>query len=58
VALTGAGRTAVDRAVADHVANEQRLLSALDDDQLDQLDGLLRTLLAAHDPGAGADAAR
>lgn len=47
VALTAAGRERVDAAVTDHVANEERLLSALSHDDRIQLDELLRKLLRA-----------
>jgi DNA-binding MarR family transcriptional regulator len=46
VELTAEGRAAVDGAVAEHVANEQRLLAALDPDEVAELDRLLRKLLA------------
>ncbi|OLF12299.1 MarR family transcriptional regulator [Actinophytocola xinjiangensis] len=46
VALTTAGRELIDRAFTDHMANEHRLLAALDADQASQLEGLLRTWLA------------
>jgi DNA-binding MarR family transcriptional regulator len=45
VALTDRGHELVDRAVVDHLANEERLLSALDADEREQLAGLLRKLL-------------
>jgi DNA-binding MarR family transcriptional regulator len=45
VALTDRGREVVDAAVADHLANEQRLLGALDAREREQLASLLRTLL-------------
>jgi DNA-binding MarR family transcriptional regulator len=54
VRLTHRGRTVVDRALEDHVANEQRHLSALAATERKALDGLLRKLLAelerSHDP--------
>lgn len=46
VSLTDAGRELVDRAVADHVAHEQRILGPLDADDRAVLDALLRRLLA------------
>jgi DNA-binding MarR family transcriptional regulator len=46
VELTEQGRGAVDGAVAEHVANEQRLLGALDPGEVTELDRLLRKLLA------------
>ena len=46
VRLTAAGKRAVDRAVALHVANEDRLLASLGHDEVAVLDGLLRGLLA------------
>jgi len=45
VALTDRGRVLVDTAVVDHLANEQRLLGALDAGEREQLAGLLRKLL-------------
>ena len=45
VALTDRGRELVDAAVVDHLANEERLLGALDPDEREQLAGLLRRLL-------------
>jgi DNA-binding MarR family transcriptional regulator len=45
VALTDKGRELVDSAVVDHLANEQRLLGALDTSEREQLAGLLRKLL-------------
>jgi DNA-binding MarR family transcriptional regulator len=45
VALTDRGRELVDAAVVDHLANEQRLLAALDAEEREQLAALLRKLL-------------
>lgn len=45
VRLTPAGRRAVDRAVQFHVANEDRLLASLGQDEVRALDGMLRKLL-------------
>lgn len=45
VALTRRGREVVDAALHDHVANEERLLSAMTTAQRGQLEGLLRILL-------------
>jgi DNA-binding MarR family transcriptional regulator len=45
VALTDRGRKLVDAAVVDHLENEQRLLSALDAGEREQLAQLLRKLL-------------
>ena len=45
VGLTESGRELVDTAVVDHLANEERLLAALDSDEREQLAGLLRKLL-------------
>jgi DNA-binding MarR family transcriptional regulator len=45
VALTDKGRELVDTAVTDHLANEERLLSALNAEEREQLAGLLRKLL-------------
>ncbi|GAB3591881.1 MarR family transcriptional regulator [Angustibacter peucedani] len=41
VALTAAGRRAIDAAFTDHIANEHRLVDVLDADQRRQLAGLL-----------------
>jgi hypothetical protein len=45
VALTDRGRELVDAAVVDYLENEHRLLGALDAEECDQLEGLLRKLL-------------
>jgi len=45
VGLTDKGRELVDSAVTDHLENEERLLTALDADEREQLAGLLRKLL-------------
>ena len=60
VALTDRGRDLVDAAVIDHLENEQRLLGALDSDEREQLEGLLRKLLLSPpfhelDPAISAD---
>jgi hypothetical protein len=47
VALTDKGRELVDRAVIEHLANEQRLLSALSGDERKELSDLLRKLLVS-----------
>ncbi|MCF0091890.1 MarR family winged helix-turn-helix transcriptional regulator [Micromonospora sp. MH99] len=47
VTLTDRGREVVDQAMADHVANEARLIGALRPDEQEQLAGLLRTMLTA-----------
>lgn len=46
VALTPGGHRAVDEVVAEHVANEEHLLGALDAAEITHLDRLLRKLLA------------
>lgn len=56
VSLTDRGRELASRAVEAHLANEERLLGALDPAERSQLSGLLRKLLtsepfAARDPG-------
>jgi DNA-binding MarR family transcriptional regulator len=53
VELTDAGRHAVDGVVGDHLANEERLLAPLDEEQREALAGLLRILLAAHERDGG-----
>ncbi len=45
VALTDRGLELVDTSVVDHLENERRLLGALDEDEQQQLAGLLRKLL-------------
>jgi DNA-binding MarR family transcriptional regulator len=62
VALTDHGRELVDTAVVDHLANEERLLAALDAEEREQLASLLRKLLLSEpfralDPAAN-EAAR
>lgn len=46
VVLSDEGRALVDRAVEDHVANEERMLAPLSGRERSQLDELLRKLLA------------
>jgi DNA-binding MarR family transcriptional regulator len=46
IALTAAGRELIDAVTTDHLANEARLLAALDDEEKRQLANLLRRLLA------------
>ena len=45
VRLTRPGKATIDKAVEDHVANEERLLRSLTPDERRDLDDLLRTLL-------------
>ncbi len=47
VRLTRRGRTAIDRAIATHVANEERLLDGLAPADRRALDALLRKVLAS-----------
>ena len=47
IALTDTGRETVDRAVTGHVANQHRLVAALDEDERKALDALLAKFLAA-----------
>lgn len=57
---TAAGRELFERLIPSHLATESRLLSALSDDERDQLAGLLRTVLVEFEPGrpsAGLDVA-
>lgn len=49
VRLTASGRDVIDDAMTQHVQTEQRLVSALDDDQRTQLSALLHQLLDAVD---------
>jgi DNA-binding MarR family transcriptional regulator len=46
ISLTDRGRELFERVVPAHLANERRLLAALDDDERELLAGLLRKLLA------------
>ncbi|UJP39685.1 MarR family winged helix-turn-helix transcriptional regulator [Cellulomonas palmilytica] len=46
VALTAAGRELIDAAFTDHLANEHRLLAALDPQDVAALEGILRRWLA------------
>ncbi|MDR6170376.1 MarR family transcriptional regulator [Curtobacterium sp. SORGH_AS_0776] len=45
VSLTGAGRAAVDAAIADLLAAERAILAGVSDTEQDQLSGLLRRLI-------------
>lgn len=45
IRLTAHGRQTIDDLFALHIANETRLLQALDRDEADRLAGALRTLL-------------
>ncbi|MFF7991834.1 MarR family winged helix-turn-helix transcriptional regulator [Kitasatospora xanthocidica] len=47
IRLTPAGKDLIDGALEGHVSNEARILSALDEGERAQLDGLLRKLLVA-----------
>ncbi|MBF6129156.1 MarR family winged helix-turn-helix transcriptional regulator [Nocardia brasiliensis] len=47
VRLTPEGRRTIDELLPKHMANEQRMLAALDADSREQLAGLLRTLTEA-----------
>lgn len=49
VTLTPAGLKVVDDAIVAHMANERRILAPLDDDEWDQLSGLLKKLLLSLD---------
>lgn len=52
ISLTADGRTRVDAAVSDHVANEEQLLEGLSAAERQQLDRLLTRLLASLAPPA------
>lgn len=52
VRLTRLGKSVIDRAIEDHVANEERLLRPLTAAERNSLDALLRKLLAALEPAA------
>jgi DNA-binding MarR family transcriptional regulator len=54
VALTARGRDVVNRAVVDHIANQERLLGALSATERRTLSGLLRKLLVS-EPFAALD---
>ena len=61
VALSAKGRALVDRAVVEHLANEQRLLGALSTSERRTLANLLRKLLVSEpflalDPTVGSHA--
>ncbi|WP_342363076.1 MarR family transcriptional regulator [Terrarubrum flagellatum] len=47
IALTDAGRRVIDDTIGRHVANEERLLSALTTAEQEQLNALLKKLIAA-----------
>lgn len=47
IALTDAGKQVIDATIGRHVANEERLLSALSPSEQEQLNQLLRKLVAA-----------
>jgi len=47
IALTEAGRRVIDETIGRHVANEERLLSALTQAEQETLDALLKNLIAA-----------
>ena len=47
IALTDAGRRVIDETIGRHVANEERLLSALTQAEQETLDALLKNLIAA-----------
>lgn len=49
IALTEAGTAVVNRALRDHVDNEEKLLSSLGSAQRGELEALLRQLLSAHE---------
>jgi len=54
VRLTARGRRAADRTVEVHIANEERLLEPLDQEERQTLDELLRKLLTGlEQPAAG-----
>lgn len=46
IALTEAGRRVIDETIGRHVANEERLLSALTQAEQETLDALLKNLIA------------
>jgi DNA-binding MarR family transcriptional regulator len=56
VALTFAGRELIDRAFTEHMRNEHRMLDDLTSAEVDQLEGLLTTWLAAIERSTGARA--
>lgn len=58
VALTSAGARLVDAAVADHVANETRLLACLSRTERVALDGMLRKMLVSFEGELAARGAR
>ncbi|WP_078966832.1 MarR family winged helix-turn-helix transcriptional regulator [Streptomyces sp. WM6378] len=54
VALTPAGRELIDRAFADHMSNERRILDELGPDEAARLETLLTAWLARVEPPPGA----
>ncbi|MFG2561595.1 MarR family winged helix-turn-helix transcriptional regulator [Streptomyces sp. NPDC048496] len=54
VALTPAGRELIDRAFADHMSNERRILDELNPDEAARLETLLTAWLARVEPPPGA----
>lgn len=53
VALTGEGLALIDRVVAEHVANQHRLIAGLPPELRPHLDAALRAWLASFEEGAG-----
>lgn len=53
ISLTETGQTLFDTVTPAHIATENRLLSALSEQQRDELAGLLRTLLVSFEGSAG-----
>jgi DNA-binding MarR family transcriptional regulator len=51
VTLTPQGFDLIDKAIADHVLTQKRLLSDMNDSEVKQLDTLLRKLMASIDTG-------
>jgi DNA-binding MarR family transcriptional regulator len=58
VRLTPDGVRLVDTIIGRHLANEERLISALPNAERDRLAGLLRRLLLTHEPKAAASSGR
>jgi DNA-binding MarR family transcriptional regulator len=54
VALTDAGKRVIDQAFTEHMANERRLLDALDADDARRLEHILTAWLARFEPPHGA----
>lgn len=55
VTLTPGGFEVIDKAIAEHVQTQKQLLAGMTDSEIEQLDGLLRKLMATPQIAAGRD---